>query len=106
MFLTEPKRCELADARVQASVEEGNEGLSVKLSCTAPAFCVALDAPGLKGRWEDNLMTLLPGETRTVAFLPAPEAARPTAPQATAAHPTAAALRAALTVRYLRSTYT
>ena len=106
LFLTEPKRCELADARVQASVEEGNEGLSVKLSCTAPAFCVALDAPGLKGRWEDNLMTLLPGETRTVAFLPAPEAARPTAPQATAAHPTAAALRAALTVRYLRSTYT
>ena len=36
-----------------------------------PAFFVWLDVPGVRGEFDDNSFTLLPGEPRTVAFAPA-----------------------------------
>ncbi len=34
----------------------------------APAFYVGLDAGGVKGHFEDNMVTLLPGEKRVIRF--------------------------------------
>jgi beta-mannosidase len=93
LFLCEPKRCAPTDPKLQAEVVEVERGLAVRLNAAAPAFYVALDAPGIDGRWEDNFFTVLCGETRTVRFL------------AKGAAPTAAALRKAFRVTQLRGTY-
>lgn len=105
LFLCEPKRCALIQPGLRSEVVAADPpgGLAVRLSSDAPAFYVALDAPGLEGRWEDNLFTLLKGETRTVRFFPKKEGEAKVGKEASA--PSAADLRAALRVNHLRGTY-
>ncbi len=43
-------------------------GHNVTLTTDRPAFFVWLDVPGIRGEFDDNSFTLLPGEPRTVAF--------------------------------------
>ncbi|HRY73837.1 MAG TPA: hypothetical protein P5165_11495, partial [Spirochaetia bacterium] len=73
LFLSEPKRCALADPRLAARVVELQDGagLAALLEAEAPAFYVALEAEGLPGRFEDSGFHLGPGERRLVRFLPA-----------------------------------
>ena len=93
LFLTEPKRCTLADAKVAAAAAEGTKGgFSVRLSADAPAFSVVLDAGEIAGEFSDNSLTLLPGAPRTVTFLPRTKASLEK-------------FRRSLSVRHLRQTY-
>ncbi len=70
LFFTEPKRCELQPARIRHTVRKTATGLSVELTADKPAFYVSLDPQALRGRFSDNMITLLPGAKRTLAFLP------------------------------------
>ncbi len=91
-FLTEPKRCTLADAHVTSDVEEGEGGFTVRLSSDAPAFYTALAADGIPGEFSDNCFAVLPDRPRAVTFTPR-------------ARTGLAAFRRSLSVRHLRGTY-
>ena len=65
-WFTEPKRCALAAANVQSQLSGG----SAALATDAPAFFVWADTPGVKGEFDDNSFTLLPGRPRTLTFAP------------------------------------
>ncbi len=56
----------IARAQVRAEVD----GLNVKLSSDVPAFFVWLDEPGVRGEFSDNCVTLLPGRSVCVHFVP------------------------------------
>jgi hypothetical protein len=94
LFLTEPKRTRLANAKVTTSVaDEGTEGgFSVRLAADAPVFYVALDAGEIAGEFSDNSFTLLPGTPRTISFRPWKKVALEK-------------FRHGLSVRHLRDTY-
>ncbi len=97
-FLTEPKRCTLADADVRVEVTAGSDGRpAVRLSTDRPAFYVSLDSGELAGEFDDNCFTLVPGRPRTVGFSPRP--VRPSG-GASARH-----LARELVVRHLRASY-
>lgn len=84
-----PKRCELPDARVKAEV---GADLAVTLTTDRPAFYVTPEARGIDGRFEDSSFLLLPGEARTVRFVPTGTV-------------TSEQLRRALVVTHLRDSY-
>jgi beta-mannosidase len=92
VFLTEPKRCELADSRVTVDCRDTDKGYSVTVSADKPAFFVSLFTPGLYGEFSDNCFTLLPASPRVVTF-------RPRGPT------TLQDFRRALCVKHLRQTY-
>jgi beta-mannosidase len=68
LFFAEPKRCELQPARIRHTVRQAGGRLAVELRAGRPAFYVSVDAGDLPGRFDDNMITLLPGETRTLYF--------------------------------------
>ncbi|HTX73682.1 MAG TPA: glycoside hydrolase family 2 protein, partial [Rectinemataceae bacterium] len=100
LFLTEPKRCTLAEPRLETRVLEHDGELSVELRVAAPAFFVDLRAEGLAGRFEDSGFYLLGGETRRIRFLPASGRVG-----RDVGRPTRAALETALRVFHLRASY-
>ena len=59
------KNSPVAEANVMAAVS----GHNVTLTTDRPAFFVWLDVPGIRGEFDDNSFTLLPGESRTVTFV-------------------------------------
>lgn len=65
-FFAHFKESPLADAHVMAIVD----GFKVTLTTDAPAFFVWVEAKGLKGEFDDNSFTLLPGEDRVLRFKP------------------------------------
>lgn len=92
-FFTEYKRCELRPAAVAVGVKPAPGGaFDVTVTADQPAFFVALNADGIRGEFDDNGITLLPGGARTLRFTPK---------QAV----TKAAFTKALSVRHLRQTY-
>ena len=92
-FPTQYKRCELADAEVETRVigSIGNR-FTIQVSATAPTFFTWLEAPGIRGIFSDNSLTLLPGEPREIEFVAKTET-------------TARDLRRVLRVMHLRETY-
>ena len=92
LFFTEYKKCDLVPAKVKSTVKEIKGKLTVSVETDAPAFFVTLDAVGVSGEFDDNAVTLLPGEKRTLTFAPK-EAVTQTR------------FGEALTVRHLRETY-
>ena len=92
LFLTEPKRVQLAPAEVKCEVEGTEGGISVLLTTTAPTFYLTLDVGGIAGEFSDNCFTLIPGAPRTVRFTPRGKV-------------TVDKFRRALGVRHLRDTY-
>ncbi len=92
VFLTEPKRCRLAPARVRVECGETGGGFTVALSTDKPAFHVSLFASGVPGEFSDNCFVLLPGAPLTVSFRPRKEVSLET-------------LRRSLSVKHLRDTY-
>ncbi len=87
-FFTEYKRCELARPRIRMRVR----GDRITLRTDKPAFFVALTATGIRGEFDDNNFTLLPGQPRTIRFHPS----EPVSP---------GRLRESLSVKHLRATY-
>lgn len=70
-LLTLPKKCEFQEPCLTFNVEKTKTGLlQTVLSAERPAFFVALDVEGVPGYWEDNCVTLLPGEPRRITYLP------------------------------------
>ena len=96
LFLTEYKKCALSKAKIAVEIRAEKDGaLRVDLQTDAPAFFVTLDAGLIRGTFNDNVLTLLPGEPRTLRFDPK------SAPGAR----TLAAFRRTLKVYHLRGTY-
>ena len=58
----------LAEARVEAKVEGQGQEWVVELSADRPAFFVWANVRGIRGEFDDNAFTLLPGEMRRLAF--------------------------------------
>jgi len=94
-FFAPWKACLLEDAAVKAVVSSKDGTLSVRLSTDRPALFVSLEAEGIEGEFDDNLLVLLPGRERTLRFRPWPRGAKVRADR----------LRGALTVRHLRASY-
>jgi beta-mannosidase len=92
IFLTEPKRCALGDPRVSVRSSSTRDGFAVRLSSDAPAFHAALSVEGIPGEFSDNFFTILPGEPRTVGFVPRRRVSLER-------------FRRALALRHLRETY-
>ncbi|WP_304224816.1 glycoside hydrolase family 2 protein [Gracilinema caldarium] len=74
-FLVPPKQCSLETPTIQSHLftaknYRGETELVLQLSADRPAFYVAVDIPGLKGHWENNMMTLLPGNLYSISFVP------------------------------------
>jgi beta-mannosidase len=88
-FFAPFKRCELAEPRIRMKTLPG---LRVRLETDRPAFFVRLNADGIRGEFDDNAFTLLPGRPRTLVFTPEQDT-------------TLRALKASLSVCHLRGTY-
>jgi beta-mannosidase len=69
-FFTEYKRCHLPEASLKAAAREVNGSYQVEVSTDMPAFFVSLECKGIRGEFDDNCFTLLPGKPRTLAFAP------------------------------------
>ena len=67
-FLTYPKECSVKKATVKMRVEEDDGQPQVTLESDLPAFYVSLDPGLLGGRFDDNCVTLYPGQPRTLRF--------------------------------------
>ena len=61
----------LADPELQMETSDLGGRFAVTLSVTKPAFYVWVNAWKIKGEFDDNLLTLMPGERRTIIFTPA-----------------------------------
>ncbi len=70
IFFTEEKNCGLMPAKIETKVSEVNGKYQVELTTDKPAFFVVLETPGIKGIFSNNSFTLLPGEPKTVEFVP------------------------------------
>jgi beta-mannosidase len=88
-FFTEYKKCELARPRIRMDV---TDGYRVKLRTDKPAFFVSVTAEGIRGEFDDNCITLLPGHPRTLSFTPKQKV-------------TPALFGKSLSLQHLRSTY-
>ncbi len=69
-FFTEYKRCELPKAEVTTEVREIEDGFTVTVDASAPAFFVSVNANAVAGEFNDNFFTLVPGKQRTITFRP------------------------------------
>ncbi|NLY51645.1 MAG: glycoside hydrolase family 2 protein [Firmicutes bacterium] len=69
-FFTEYKRCHLPDANVKVTAKEVDGAYQVEVSSDLPAFFVTLETRGIRGEFDDNCFTLLPGKPRTLVFTP------------------------------------
>ncbi len=97
LFLTEPKRCSLADPKLDVAVGRNTSGqLEVTLSSAAPAFYASLDIDSSIGRFSDNCVSVYPDRPVSLEFVPADSARGVDVEE----------IRRALTVFHLRSTYT
>jgi len=92
VFLTEPKRCNIAKAKVTLDCQQAEKGFSVTLRADKPAFFVSLSAAEMPGEFSDNCFTLLPQEPRVIAFQPRRQT-------------TLKRLARALSVKHLRDTF-
>ncbi|UCF99688.1 MAG: glycoside hydrolase family 2 protein [Spirochaetaceae bacterium] len=75
LFLCPPKRCDLQAPEIRRELRLEEDRIAIELRTDVPAFYVSLDAEGLPGVFDDNFFTLLPGEPKTVRFLPREAAA-------------------------------
>ena len=68
-FFAPFKDCPVEDASITIGTAE-SASCQVTLSTDKPAFFVWVNATGVRGEFDDNSFTLLPGEPRTLAFAP------------------------------------
>ncbi len=67
-FLCPPKRCALEKPEIAHDLRLDGDQVVVSLQTVRPAFYVSLDVEGLPGNFDDNLLTLLPGESRELRY--------------------------------------
>ncbi len=95
---TEYKRCTLADAKITMQVRD----FTVTLTTDKPALFVHVNADDLAGEFDDNSLTLLPGQPRTLTFTPKSTAGVTPGEQLPVTH---ASFAKALSVCHLRASY-
>jgi beta-mannosidase len=69
-FFVPYKKCDLPQSEVGIQVEEDENGLFLELSADKPAFLAVCETPGVKGMFDDNCVTLLPGVPKRLRFFP------------------------------------
>ena len=73
IFTSFQKKCDIENPEICYEVEELTEkpgSFKVTLTAKKPAFYVALDQQAIPGIFSDNMLTLLPGESKSVIFTP------------------------------------
>jgi beta-mannosidase len=70
LFLVEPKRCSLADPRIEQEIVEEEGRPVLVLKARAPAFWVTAEVDGLSGRWDDAGFYMMGREERRLRFVP------------------------------------
>jgi beta-mannosidase len=92
-FFAPYKACDLRPAQVRTAVAGRGGQFTVALTADTPVFFLSLDLEGWRGEFDDNCITLLPGEERQLRFTPKGPA------------PALEQFEQALVVRHLRVTY-
>lgn len=70
LFLVEPKRCTLADPRIEREIIEEDGAPLLILKARAPAFWVTAEVDGLAGQWDDSGFYMMGREERRLRFVP------------------------------------
>jgi len=70
LFLVEPKRCSLADPRIEHEIIEENGAPLLIIKARAPAFWVTAEVDGLPGQWDDAGFYMMGREERRLRFRP------------------------------------
>ncbi len=65
------KHAEIENPEIDISFIEQNDYFEIKLKSQKPAFFVSLDNDDLPGIFDDNMFTLLSGQTKIIKFVPA-----------------------------------
>ncbi len=86
------KKYDLPKSEIKIKTRAVKEGFEVKMEADRPAFYVGIFAEGVKGEFDDNCFTLIPGEARTLLFVPRQEV-------------TTEEFKKSLLVKHLRQTY-
>ena len=60
----------MPDANIKVTTEEVDGAYRVEVSSDMPAFFVTLETRGIRGEFDDNCFSLLPGKPRTLVFTP------------------------------------
>ena len=74
-----PVRADYKGDLPKANVKAEIDGFKVTLTTDKPAFWVWMNAKGIRGEFDDNAVTLVPGEKRVFTFEPADKATTPEA---------------------------
>ncbi len=69
-LFAKPKVCDLQAAAIKASFVEEDGKILVTVETDKPAFHVAMNVRNIRGEFDDNDVTLVPGEARTFRFSP------------------------------------
>lgn len=69
-FFSKHKECDLAQSKVKIQTKDASKGFEVHLSTDHPVFGLTIEAEGIRGEFDDNSITLLPGQGRKLIFLP------------------------------------
>ena len=64
------KHCDLADAKISCELEQKENVFEITVKADYPAFFVSFDTEGLKGKFSENMFTLLPNVAKTVIYTP------------------------------------
>ena len=71
MVLRAVQRLPVENAKIDATVGRADPcAPQITLTTDKPAFFVWVNATGIRGEFDDNSFTLLPGEPRTLTFTP------------------------------------
>ena len=64
------KHCDLADSKIKCDLSEKDGNFEITVESDYPAFFVSFDTEGIKGKFSDNMFTLLPNQPKKVIYCP------------------------------------
>ena len=64
------KHCELEDAKISCELKEKDDYFEIKVKSDYPVFFVSFDTEGIKGKFSENMFTLLPDKSKTIVYTP------------------------------------
>ena len=64
------KHCDLADSKISCELAQKGDVFEITVKSDYPSFFVSFDTEGLKGKFSENMFTLLPNVSKTVVYTP------------------------------------
>ena len=64
------KHCELENAKIEYDINEKDGIFEIKVKSDYPAFFVSFDTEGIKGKFSENMFTLLPNQMKIIYYMP------------------------------------